>query len=511
MILRKPYAFFIKMFKPLHIVLAIIVSYLMYIQNDMLKVFNSYLHNINVTQTYQRSILLFLIPIILIFTYIIIFGIMYKKNKPTRFYIVSIFTSLIVAIINIYGSNYALILVNQTVPIKTVKLVSDLVLINVFIEAVTLAFLVVRGLGIDIKKFDFSSDLLNIDISDSDRQEFELNINVDVDLEKRIRRGRIRNLKYLYKENKLLINLIIFVIAALIPIAILLLTKVSVDVKPMNYSYYTYNFSFKVNASYIIDSDFKGNDIDNLLVLAVDMKSDNQSNVRLDDFSLSIGETNIKPTKNYNNLLKDLGNVYDERKLEPTYSEYLLVFKLPEKYSDNKIFLKYQGVNNGVKIKVSYERMNDEIKKYSSAIGETIKIENLNNLEFRINDYDIQNKYTVNYNYCYKETECVSSIEYLRPSIDENFDKIILRLSVDFSSDENSNIKGFYKLLSTYGSIEYENGSQTYIQKGDFEEIKSKKSNTKNVYIGVNNLIQNSEHIKIILSIRNSTYEYVLK
>ena len=85
-----------------------------------------------------------------------------------------------------------------------------------------------------------------------------------------------------------------------------------------------------------------------------------------------------------------------------------------------------------------------------------------------------------------------------------------MRLNVDYKTTD-TNMTTFYKFFSTYGSIEYETSSGTYVQKGDFEEIKSKKTTTEYVYIGVNDMIQNAEHIKLILNVRDSVYEYVLK
>ena len=91
MVLRKPYAFFIKMFKPIHILLAIIVAYLIYLENRILLFFNTYIYSSNnvlgqnIKDKFGSS-LLYLLPTIIIIFSLIILGIMFRKKKPIVFY-----------------------------------------------------------------------------------------------------------------------------------------------------------------------------------------------------------------------------------------------------------------------------------------------------------------------------------------------------------------------------------------------------------------------------------------
>ena len=93
-------------------------------------------------------------------------------------------------------------------PISKIKIGRDLSLINIIIEGVLFILFLVRGLGINIKKFDFSSDLLKLDISEDDKEEIEVSINIDSDVRKRNRKSNIRNLKYIYLESKGFYNII---------------------------------------------------------------------------------------------------------------------------------------------------------------------------------------------------------------------------------------------------------------------------------------------------------------
>jgi len=71
MILKKPYAFFIKMFKPIHIFLSLITLFLINLENNILKFLNSYMHIMdnNVEKNVIESLInnfLYIIPIVII-------------------------------------------------------------------------------------------------------------------------------------------------------------------------------------------------------------------------------------------------------------------------------------------------------------------------------------------------------------------------------------------------------------------------------------------------------------
>ena len=145
MILKKPYAFFIKMFKPIHLIMAALVMYLIYLNNKILSFLTEYLHSsINVVGENIKSEIftnmLYIIPIIIIVLSFVILGIMFKKNKPIKFYFISIFIFIVVIVINFYASNFLGVMEESIVAIKSVKLIHDLVLINVALESFIFIF-----------------------------------------------------------------------------------------------------------------------------------------------------------------------------------------------------------------------------------------------------------------------------------------------------------------------------------------------------------------------------------
>ena len=99
MILRKPYAFFIKIFKPMHLFMAVLITYLIFNTNKILSFFSEYIHSNNdvVGELLNDKLItnsLFVILILLIIFSLIFLGIMFSKKKPVAFYLVNIFTRI---------------------------------------------------------------------------------------------------------------------------------------------------------------------------------------------------------------------------------------------------------------------------------------------------------------------------------------------------------------------------------------------------------------------------------
>ena len=122
--------------------------------------------------------------------------------------------------------------------------------------------------------------------------------------------------------------------------------------------------------------------------------------------------------------------------------------------------------------------------------------ESIGDIKFEINDFEIKDRYLVEYNYCINDNDCILSKEYLVASINENFDKYILRLDINYNDNSSLKLSDFYDLLEGFGSI----------------QIKSSKANMgNNIYTGVNSEVMNATNIKFVFNIRGSRYEYTIK
>ena len=507
MILRKPYAFFIRMFKPIHILLALLITYLIYLQNNILIFFNSYIHSSTDVATVSISILIYIIPLIIVLLCAGIFAIMSRKNKPVKFYVVTFILFIGIIIINVFVNSYVKQLSENIISVSKMKIARDLSLINIIVEGVLFVLLLIRGLGINIKKFDFSSDLLKLDINDEDREEIEISVNVDSDMRKRNRRSDLRNFKYIYLESKLFYNAIfIGVFIGLVLLGIATYNSVA-DVEKSTYVYSSNGFSFKVNQTYIVDKNYKGNDIDNLIVVDTGMLSYNSKSIELDSFSLIIESVEFKPITKYASSLIDIGVSYIDNELTNSYSNYLLVFDVPEKYMKSKMILKYVGSYDSVRIRLKPIKLNSDSKIVAYSLGEEADMkDSLGDIKFKVTEFDIKNNYLINYDYCRNDV-CIPSVEYIKPSINQKYDKAVMRLKVEFNNNSDVKISSFYDLLNRFGMIKYGNNIQT----NGYEELTSNKKNTGYIYIGVNKDILGSDSIKLLFNIRNVNLEYNLR
>lgn len=519
MVLRKPYAFFIKMFKPIHIILAILISYLIYLNSSILRFLNNYISTYSglsntISTTGLSSPLLIIIPVTICILLLLILGIMVRKRKPIIFYIVNISIYIAIIIVNVYALNFLKTIDTTVVSIKLTKLIHDLVFLAIAAEIGTLVLFVTRGFGLNIKKFDFDSDLLSMDISESDMEEFEVSLNLNIDENRRKRKRFFRLLKYRYFENKVLINSIIVGVVGVIVVSIVFVLNSNVNRNVQGNIYNVGNVNINVKNTYLLNTDYSGNKItDNyLVVVRAGLNSYMSSNVYLKDFGLRVGNVVLKPTTKYNKYLVDIGVSSDEFILSSEFNDYIFVYEIPESIKNQKMLFRCDYRGNDIEINL---KPNNEFSKTSktSTIGEEAIFENnLGKVSFKITDYDIQEKYSFEYLYCINKDDCVNSLEYLKPSINENFDKAILKITVEYLNESTLDSKNFYDFFNMFGSIYYNVDGEWKIQNSKFENLSPLKVKTNNdVYIGINSEALRADSLKLVFNVRGTRYEYLLK
>ena len=91
--------------------------------------------------------------------------------------------------------------------IRQVRVARDIIMIVFFVQTFSVIITFVRATGFDIKKFNFGQDLAKLDIKEEDREEFEFEVNVDTGKVQRKFRRNLRHAKYVYFENRFLINM----------------------------------------------------------------------------------------------------------------------------------------------------------------------------------------------------------------------------------------------------------------------------------------------------------------
>ena len=341
MILRRPYAFLIKYFRLIHLIMAGMLSFVILKSRNMLNFFKDYIAyngNIEIISSDYISYFIFVSLFLIIVLSVVIFYLMRYKKKPRLFYIFTVVVSVISFIFFIYLYNSIRGLETVSVSGRLVRLYRDLARINFWLLVVISIPMIIRGLGFDIKKFNFSSDLKELNLNEEDSAEVEVNTNFDSNSIKRIGRKSIRELKYYYKENKIIINIILVIIAIII-IMMYPFNRYVVN-RDLNEGEIlsTNNFNLKVNKSYISERKrISKNNSYVILDISVISKVDKYV-LNLDEFLLQGSNKKYVPSQKYYNYFTDIGIGYKNYKLNTKeYKNYILIYNVDNSDKDFKL------------------------------------------------------------------------------------------------------------------------------------------------------------------------------
>ena len=194
------------------IVNVILFAFLVYVTikaNDILSFFKDYINlngNIEVIAgNYFNNKIVISIIIIIVFS-IIIYLLMKYKKKPRLLYIIIIITSILslVAFIYLYTNLKELEISSMTG--REIRLLRDISRFNFLGLLILCIPIIIRGLGFDIKKFNFTKEIADLKLEKEDNEEVEVNIDLNSDSIKRSGRKLRRELKYYYVENKVIIT-----------------------------------------------------------------------------------------------------------------------------------------------------------------------------------------------------------------------------------------------------------------------------------------------------------------
>lgn len=510
MILRKPYSFLIRNLKKIHIIMFVINLYLITRTNVLLTFFNEYIDsnstligsNVELINSFSYAMI-----IIMFLLSSIIFFLMKLKDNKALFYFICIILYIFSFIMYSYDNNVINDLAIKVIDIRTIKMASDLTLILFLIQIFVSIIFLIRGLGFNLKKFDFDKEL-ELEITENDKEEFELNVEFDKNKFRRNINKNTRNLKYIYHENKFLINIFICILILISSIIVYLNINVFNKIYKQNEVITTTNYNYQVLESFVLNKNYRGNIITDNYIVAVKLKIKNITDKRIQieptRYQIKIGKIYYNSTTKYNNKLSDIGKSYNNEKIS-TEDDFIILFEIPKKNKTDKMILKYLDTNNKV---YNTKLSNSDFEKQTvvnSKLNEDIVINNklYNNIRFKILNYNINNEFKSEYTFCETKNKCYNSKEYIVPSLTDNYIKTILK--IEATSDIS-------KLINLYGQIEYKIKDDVKIMSTPLLEIIPRKSKEKNVYyFEIYEDIKNADTIDLILNIRNSKYIYNLK
>lgn len=537
MILRKPYAILIKNFKLIHTIITICMIYLVYrtyliydyirvfMQSDMLATGKDITGELFNTQ-------MFLFPGIIMALLIVLLVVMIRKKKPKMFYVLNIgFYGATVAIYSYLYNELNYIETNIS-ELKEIKLVHDIALILLAIQVISMILSFIRAVGLDIKKFDFGKDLMELDVQEEDNEEFEVNVNIETNVIKRILNKNKRFAKYIYVENKFIIDMFILIGIS----AIGFISYMNLNVYNVVYNegdtFLAGTFNMGVTKSYITQENYRGvkmtSDDTVLLVVQLYIKAPSRNQVlNTAKAEMVVNNNTYFPTKvEYKSSIFDLGETYYNEEINTEFEKILLVYEIPEKDAEKSMQFKYindieikENKLNPKYIRVGLTPINlDEDEKVIDAkTGEKILLneDTLGTTSLTINSFDMAKEYALKYKYCISKDECYPSVEYLKPLVNANNNKILLKINATMDIDKTaviSNIYSPYSLMNYFGELVYKINGKTYSANNGFSKATAYRVSTDNdYYLEINENVLKADEIYLLINIRNRQYRYTIK
>ena len=526
MILRKPYAFFIKHFRFIHFILALLMGYMALKLTGIISFFNEYIQS--TASLIGPEVAIELYPIILYIIIIvafvieaIVFLVMKIKKKAILFYIINIVCLVYTFVVMIYSNQIVRTLELGLVEIRTLKLVQDLLVISFSLMSVCILITTIRALGFDIKKFEFGKDV-DLQIDEKDREEFELDVSIDTDSFKRKIKRNLRYFKYVYKENKTMLLLTTLIIIGCISTYIYWNVGIYNKMNKEGTVVSTNEFLFGVTDSYVTTKDYKGNKINKYSFVIVKIKVKNKlekkAQLQTGRIGLVLDKMTYYPTVDYQTRFYDLGNYYVADEISnDKFKNYILVYEVPTNLLKQKTkYLRYSdSTDDQVKFKLDFENIDEDTKQIVLTKEKQTNFDNryLSGSKISIKDVLIDDVFRVNYRFCFNEKDCSTAYEYVRAPIDTNYDKSLVKVEGNYEFNPEldfTNASRLGELISNYGILEYVlNGQKNNIT---LKEVKPTKiTPTTSTYLEVPSEVKQASKIDLIIKIRNYNYVYHVK
>lgn len=527
MILKKPYAFLIKRFRLIHLILTIFIAYLLTRSFRILSFFNRYVANVyatlgDATPSNYITIFMFLIVIIIISFSLAMYLLMQRKEKPRNLYV-----GLSIYYLIYFGSLIAYFILfknmeSSALSIRDAMIIRDISVIITLPQFIFLILSFIRAVGFDIKKFNFSKDLKELDLNEEDNEEFEFVLGVDSYRYTRFLRRRAREFKYYVLENKFMFTVLSGL--AVFTFAILCIMHFTVYNKTYNKNQRVHanNLTLQVNNSFLTNLDYSGKTIEKgKYFLVVNTTFTNDSGLttvlNLSSYVLETKSGKVYPTISRNNYFIDLGAGYAKEKIENgSSSTYILVYELTSKQLKSRYNLRvvdeveYKAgtINSKTKnILLNPKKYNniENVGKYNVGTPVTMYESVLNNSSLLITTYNFENKFTYNYEACVR-SNCQEKTDVVTADVTK--DKTLLVLDGSLSIDENStfakNLKTSLSFFDAFVKIRYD---------GTVSDVTNStpKSLVDKFVLQVDNEVRNAEKVDLLIVVRDKQYTINLK
>ena len=535
MIFKKPYAFLIKNFKKIHLILVVTMGFLLYKSYNILSFFTDYINNnysavvAYDTGSYYVNGLIYLILIFTLGVLIAVYYLLHHKNKPRKFYRNAIIYYIVLLFFFGFMSGVFKDLFDAAVESKTIRAYRDISLIVTIPQIGFIIYSLVTVVGFNIKKFNFGEDLKEFEISEDDNEEFELNVGFEGYKTKRSIRKTLRELRYYVLENKFIISCIGIILAIFLGFSLITALQKKDNNLNINANAINNNFSIKVMDSIISNLKPNGDTIENgkyYLAVKIEITNVTDSKVSLDysNYRLVTKNRKITPNLQASHFFFDFASPYMGDKLRVDETRIItLAYEINKDEIDNNFVLKiYKGtlnkdnklVDDYNEVKLNPSKQLDRGDAKIVGINEELVFtsSNVGNTKFTLKSYEYTNKYTYTYDVCHNDVcdtkKDIVTVDYLSA----RRDALLMVIDYEFLFDEtsayykyNSNLNTF---VNNFMKIKYViDGEIRYSLVTDRTPLKI----TDKLIIQLDKDASLADEVQIIFTIRNKNYIIKLK
>ena len=509
MIIRKPYAFLIKYFKIIHIIMFIVTGYFIFSIKDVKDFLAETATSGSVAKLTNESffgILYVLLAILLLATSIAILFLMKKKNKPYVFYIITSIYSFLLLVMAILISSYInSVSKSGIIEASTIVLYRDFAVIMYYATFVLVIFHFVRGFGFDIKKFSFEKDKEELNLTQEDSAEVVLDLNVDKDKIMNKARKFKREWGYIYEDNKVFLKRLGIGIVVIVAIYLIATSNIFDKTYQMGTFIDAGNFGIKIDKVLLTNKDAYAEVRDsNYAAVQFTIKTGGDGTYFDNNFlRLKVNGEYYYSTTKVNSVMGDIGKVYNFEKLGggKEYS-YVLLFDFDKNINPRSVGLEIylDGEYHDINVKYTIQDKKG-YKETDAKLGEKIDVMG----GFKINSFAIHGGTT---EYRYTEANCQENCREFTKRIQPNLNEKLLELNVEYEENEINN-----KLLDYYVSIEYEVNGKMYRNSAKQMALLDHVtlSDGQRLYYSINSNISTSKKKYLVLTTREVKYKILLQ
>ncbi|MDD2207885.1 MAG: hypothetical protein PHG03_05350 [Bacilli bacterium] len=529
MVLKKPYAFLIKYFRLIHIILSLNIIIIISLFGNISDFFSQYVKGtrvgtIGLASTYINFNIYLLLILIIAFS-LAMFLLMKKKEKPTILYITLFIYYLIVLFMTIFATSILKSIEVASLTQQSSRAYRDIFLIISLPQYYFLVMSIIRGIGFDVKKFNFTKDLQELEIKSEDNEEFEFVLGNDTFKYKRKLRRILRELKYYILENKFIFTIIISAIIIVVAGIFIANSNIFNKTYKAGSSGVVGNFHYKLVSAYETKYDYNGNVIskDNkylVLDIIITNKSSVPQTLNNTMFYLKTNNLSFYNMPSLRNYFIDIGTSYVGDNI-PAFStnNYLFLFEISEEINTKNYYLNIlkdvknkngETKYNYSEFRINPQRFNDSVEKKPIKINQTVYFGTtfFSNSNLNINSAEIKSSYEYIYEIC--NEKCTEYYDVIAPSNPAEDSILILDYSLELAEDIglNENIKSDKAFFDKFLKIEYNYNNKNIIRSVNVKVLSNIKNKT---FIEIPKIAERSKSLNISLNTREGKYYINLK